>query len=79
VEVVVFEGGGNFDLGGLGVFEGVGEGLLGDHAEVMNGGAGERGKIGGEVPEDLRAGFGGLAGGEFLEGDGEVGGGVVFG
>ena len=41
VEVVFFEGGGDVDLGGLGVFEGVGEGFLGDHAEVMNGGAWE--------------------------------------
>lgn len=41
VELVICEGRGDFDLGGLSVFEGVGEGFLSDHAKMMNGRARE--------------------------------------
>ena len=59
------------DLGGVGVFEGVGDGLLGDHAEVV-GDVRRDGADGVEVEGDGDA-FGG-AGGEEFEGLGQGGG-----
>ena len=59
------------DLGGVGVFEGVGDGLLGDHAEVV-GDVGRDGADGVEIERDGDA-FGG-AGGEEFEGLGQGGG-----
>ena len=58
------------DLGGVGVFEGVGDGLLGDHAEVV-GDVRRDGANGVEVERDGDA-FGGALG-EQLQGLGQVG------
>ena len=59
------------DLGGLGVFEGIRDGLLGDHAEVVGDVRGD-GTDGVEIERDDDA-FGG-AGGEEFEGLGQGGG-----
>ena len=59
------------DLGGVGVFEGIRNGLLGDHAEVVGGVRGD-GADGVEIERDGDA-FGGT-GGEELEGLGQGGG-----
>ncbi len=59
------------DVGGVGVFEGVGDGFLGDHAEVMRDGRRDGGD-GMQIDGDGDA-FGG-AGGEELQGLGQGGG-----